>query len=120
MKADFWCESFPIRVCTLNPNESTRREIIESGAVALFTDGSHVEGSSGAGYVCPRLQLNRSLPLDRYTTMFYARVAAWLQGLKYIDCCRPATREEKYKYSRIARSRFLSYLVGTRGLLTDM
>ncbi|GAB0091143.1 hypothetical protein DMENIID0001_059530 [Sergentomyia squamirostris] len=38
-------------------------EIIESGAFNLFTDGSHVNGTSGAGYYCEEPPLRRSVAI---------------------------------------------------------
>ncbi|XP_055714744.1 uncharacterized protein LOC129808865 [Phlebotomus papatasi] len=55
-------------------------KIIEPGAVTLFTDGSCVEGSSGAGYHCLELQLSGSVSLGHYTTVFQAEVAAITLG----------------------------------------
>ncbi|XP_055714217.1 uncharacterized protein LOC129808462 [Phlebotomus papatasi] len=57
-------------------------EIIEPGTVALFTDGSRVEESSGAGYHCPELELGGSVPLGRNTTVFQAEVTAILVGVR--------------------------------------
>ncbi|XP_055714180.1 uncharacterized protein LOC129808432 [Phlebotomus papatasi] len=57
-------------------------EIIEPGTVALFTDGSRVEESSGAGYHCPELGLGGSVPLGRNTTVFQAEVTAILVGVR--------------------------------------
>ncbi|XP_055714309.1 uncharacterized protein LOC129808555 [Phlebotomus papatasi] len=57
-------------------------EIIEPGMIALFTDGSRVEGSSGAGYYCPELGLSGSMPLGRNTTVFQAEITAILIGIR--------------------------------------
>ncbi|XP_055714730.1 uncharacterized protein LOC129808847 [Phlebotomus papatasi] len=56
--------------------------INELGAVALFTDGSRVDGSSGAGYHCPELGIGGSVALGRYTTVFQAEVTAILIGVQ--------------------------------------
>ncbi|GAB0091188.1 hypothetical protein DMENIID0001_060010 [Sergentomyia squamirostris] len=45
-------------------------EIIESGAVNLFTDSSHVNGTSGAGYYCEEPQLRGSVALGTNTSVF--------------------------------------------------
>ncbi|GAB0086965.1 hypothetical protein DMENIID0001_011980 [Sergentomyia squamirostris] len=50
-------------------------EIIESGALTLYTDGSRCNESSGAGYCCPELDLGESVPLGRSTTVFQAETA---------------------------------------------
>ncbi|XP_055700515.1 uncharacterized protein LOC129800265 [Phlebotomus papatasi] len=57
-------------------------EIIEPGMIALFTDGSRVEGSSGAGYYCPELGLSGSVPIGRNTTVFQAEITAILIGVR--------------------------------------
>ncbi|XP_055715751.1 uncharacterized protein LOC129809728 [Phlebotomus papatasi] len=60
----------------------THEQPLGEWKVVLPCDGSRVEGSSGAGYHCPELQLNGSVPLGRYTTVFQAEVAAIVFGVR--------------------------------------
>ncbi|GAB0097252.1 hypothetical protein DMENIID0001_128810 [Sergentomyia squamirostris] len=57
-------------------------EIIESGAVNFFTDGSHVNETSSAGYYCEEPQLRGSVALDTNTSVFQAEIAAISLGIQ--------------------------------------
>ncbi|GAB0089515.1 hypothetical protein DMENIID0001_040690 [Sergentomyia squamirostris] len=71
-------------------------EIIESGAVNLSTDGSHVNGTSGADYYCEEPQLRESVALCTNTSVFQAEIAAI---------------SAMYRFFLIAELQFLPYRV---------
>ncbi|XP_055685668.1 ribonuclease H1-like [Lutzomyia longipalpis] len=87
MREDFTSEQKVPKQCVqafLHSRDEWANEaeaIISSNSISLFTDGSLMEGSAGAGYSCLDPPVSGSIPLGENTTVFQAEVTAIILGL---------------------------------------
>ena len=67
-----------------NPNAELRQKIDESGALAIFTDGSKIPGNNsvGAAAYCPELNLSVSKSLNKKSSIFSAECLAIYEAIK--------------------------------------